>query len=187
MTLIARIFCVILALCLPVMAMAHAQFNGSEPSPNALVPERPETVSLWFSEPVSPVAMRWISPDGESYPAEAEPGGKQVLVPPPPEVGDGSYMLAWRVVSLDGHPVGGILVISVGATSDLPTLSNISWPPLSAWALIAVKFALSVCLVLGIGGTVYSRFVAAHTSVDAVSLWALYLTFPAALFLVAAQ
>jgi len=136
MTHLARIFCVLLTLCLsvmaPVMASAHAQFNGSEPAPNALVLERPETVSLWFSEPVSPVAMRWISPDGESYPVKAEPGGKQVLVAPPPKAGDGSYLLAWRVVSLDGHPVGGILVISVGATSELPTLSNITWPPLSA-------------------------------------------------------
>ena len=51
-----------------------------------------------------------------------------------------------------------------------------------------MKFALSVCLVLGVGGTVYNRFVATQTAPpDAVTLWSLYLTFPVAVLLVGAQ
>ena len=188
MTLFARVFCVVVALCLPVMALAHAQFKGSEPSPNALVLERPEAVVLWFSEPVSPVAMRWISPGGESFAVGSEPGGKKVSVEPPPDAGDGSYLLAWRVVSLDGHPVSGTLVVSVGVLSEVPTLGSIEWPPASTWSVIFMKFALTVFMTIGIGGTVYYAMVARDIArPDKATTWALYLVFPAAVLLVGAQ
>lgn len=189
---ILRLVCFVLALCSPVMVLAHAQLNGSEPAPNALVPERPQEVVLWFSEPISPVAMRWISPAGDSFEASAEGDGKQARVTPPPEAGNGSYLLAWRVVSLDGHPVSGILVISVGETSDVPSLSNIELPPIATWSVIAMKFALTLCLILGVGGVVYQSFVAKEISTArgktrSLTMAGLYLAFPVALLLVVTQ
>lgn len=185
---IARLLCVVLTLLLPAAAAAHAQFEGSDPSPDAVVADPPEAVSLWFSEPVSPVAMRWISPGGESVPARAEPGGKRVRVAPPPDAGDGSYLLAWRVVSLDGHPVGGTLVISIGAPSEIPTLGSIDWPPVSTWSVIVMKFALTVLVTLGVGGAVYRAFVAGDArGRDRIATPALFLVFPAAVLLVGAQ
>ncbi len=40
-----------------------------------------------------------------------------IAVPPLP---DGTHVLSWRVISADGHPVGGSLIFSIGAPSVQP-------------------------------------------------------------------
>ncbi len=43
-----------------------------------------------------------------------KPGGCSIRVPLPGSAAQGAYLLSWRVVSADGHPVGGTLDYAVG-------------------------------------------------------------------------
>ena len=77
---------------------------------------RPRTLRLSFNEPVSPLVVRLIGPAGESLPAAVKAENSTLTIVPP-ELRRGSYVLSWRVISADGHPVGGAVLFSVGAPS----------------------------------------------------------------------
>jgi copper transport protein len=68
-------------------------------------------------------------------------------------------VLSWRVVSADGHPVGGSLLFSVGAPSEgaaaAPGSGNISVPSM----LWAAKVVIYVGLFLGIGGVFFRSWI----------------------------
>ena len=97
-------------------AAAHAQLVAAEPAEGAVLPSAPQTVVLTFDEPVTPLVFRWLGPDGAVRELAARSEGRRVLVPVPP-VGRGSQLLSWRVVSSDGHPVGGACSFAIGASS----------------------------------------------------------------------
>ncbi|MCY1552454.1 CopC domain protein [compost metagenome] len=46
---------------------------------------------------------------------------RKLVVETPKGLGVGTYVLSWRVVSEDGHPVGGSVVFSIGAPSGRPS------------------------------------------------------------------
>jgi copper transport protein len=160
---ILRALLLLALLALPQAALAHAQFLGASPAQDAVVPRAPQAVTLDFSEPVSPAALRWVAPDGstsEAAPlAEAEPGRVSVA-PPPAAGGEGTWLLSWRVVSLDGHPVTGTLQFSIGAPSPVAPLPALVLPPAQALWAVAARYLLSVLLVAGAGGAVFAGFVA---------------------------
>jgi copper transport protein len=108
-----RLLILILILTLaPSLARAHAQLLSTEPAENAVLSTAPKTLTLRFNEPVSPLTLKLIGPDGRS--TEVEPaGGADVTVPLPAYLIAGTYVLSWRVVSADGHPIGGAMVLSV--------------------------------------------------------------------------
>ena len=178
----------LILLVLPAFALAHAQLESTSPERNSVLPDPPEAVILEFNEPANAAALRWISPDGTSIDTIGRSEGLNVIVDPPPPSGEGSYLLSWRVVSLDGHPVSGTLVISIGKTSEVPSLRAYTWPPASTWWAIGAKFALSALLVVGVGGAVFAAFVSHEILVaQRVSIWALALVAPVAALAVAAQ
>ena len=100
----------------PRFAWSHAALNGATPADGSVLVTAPQQVELVFSEPVSPLALRLVGPDGG-----AQALGRFVLkdrtvaIELPAALTNGTYALSWRVVSEDGHPVGGALVFSVGA------------------------------------------------------------------------
>ncbi|MCX4474073.1 Copper transport protein YcnJ precursor [Micromonospora sp. MW-13] len=105
-------------------ASAHAVLVSSSPAASAVVPSGPAEVVLTFSEPVRKVAgkIRIIAPDG----ARADRGepsfeGGVVTVPVDPSAGRGTYLISYRVISADSHPVSGAFTYSVGAPSTPPT------------------------------------------------------------------
>ncbi|WP_405094684.1 copper resistance CopC/CopD family protein [Micromonospora sp. NBC_01412] len=105
-------------------ASAHAVLVSSSPAASAVVPGGPAEVVLTFSEPVRKVAgkIRVIAPDG----ARADRGeptfeSTVVTVPVDPSAGRGTYLVSYRVISADSHPVSGAFTYSVGAPSTPPT------------------------------------------------------------------
>ncbi|MFI0791355.1 copper resistance CopC/CopD family protein [Micromonospora rubida] len=105
-------------------ASAHAVLVSSSPAASAVVPDGPAEVVLTFSEPVRKVAgkIRVIAPDG----ARADRGeptfeSTVVTVPVDPSAGRGTYLVSYRVISADSHPVSGAFTYSVGAPSTPPT------------------------------------------------------------------
>jgi copper transport protein len=62
-------------------------------------------------------------------------------------------VLSWRVISADGHPVGGSLVFSVGEASAQPVASALpAGDPAVRSALWAAKVAIYLAMLAGIGG-----------------------------------
>ena len=97
-------------------AFAHASLVRAEPADGALVAEPPAALRLTFNEPVTPLVIRLIAPDGTTTTPEATTENTTVTVKPGP-LRRGTHVLSWRVISADGHPVGGSLVFSVGEAS----------------------------------------------------------------------
>lgn len=109
-----------MAACLLMWGQAvwgHAALVSADPAPGAALDHAPEAVTLIFNEPVSVTALRLLDPQGviaDLAPADA--GGLRIRVPLPGGAGQGAYLLSWRVVSADGHPVGGAVDYAVGSS-----------------------------------------------------------------------
>jgi copper transport protein len=136
---------------------AHASLNATEPLDGAVVETAPQYYSLTFSEPVSPLSLRLVRPDGSSTPLDGFVVKDNIVeIEAPAGLGRGTHVLSWRVVSADGHPVGGSVVFSIGDVSaQAPVIEEeIDWT-VRGW-LWASKVALYVGLFIGIGG-VFAR------------------------------
>ncbi|WP_183101515.1 copper resistance CopC/CopD family protein, partial [Nocardioides pelophilus] len=99
---------------------AHASLVSSDPAEGAVVDAAPETVTLTFDEPVSVVGDGIQAYDASGDPLETDAGARDevVTVDLPGGLDDGTYVVAWRVVSSDGHPIAGSLTFHVGAPSE---------------------------------------------------------------------
>lgn len=137
-------------------AFAHAQLLTSEPTANAVVMAAPDAVHLTFNEPVNPLVVSLIGPDGvASDLLEGAVGGPVVTIALPPGLGDGTHVLSWRVASIDGHPIAGSLVFSIGEATGTPTLAVPSEDGTKI-ALWGGKLVLFVALFVGVGGAVFA-------------------------------
>ncbi|WP_111648220.1 copper resistance CopC/CopD family protein [Actinoplanes lutulentus] len=108
-------------------ASAHAALVASDPGNGTIVPDAPNRVTLNFSESVQLVAgkIRVIAPDG-SQADQGDPtvDGGQVTIPLRSGAGRGTYLVSYRVISADSHPVAGTITFSVGAASTPPTATE---------------------------------------------------------------
>jgi copper transport protein len=150
-----------LALAAPATpAAAHANLLETDPPAGSVLSEIPTEVTLTFSEPVRLVPDRVlvVGPDGDRVDA-ADPvaDGPVVTIP----LGDGAgalgtYLVSFRVISQDNHPVPGSVTFSVGAPSETPVLvgGGETGDPLVAVAVSANKYAGYAGLVLLIGPAV---------------------------------
>ncbi|MGH3329239.1 MAG: copper resistance protein CopC, partial [Streptomycetales bacterium] len=100
---------------------AHAELVDTSPVNGEHVEALPQRVVLRFSEQVTPVpdAVELRDSDGRTLSREqarSVPGHpERVALDVPPGLGDGVYLVSWRVVSADAHPINGAFVFSVGA------------------------------------------------------------------------
>jgi copper transport protein len=104
------------ALCLGVLifgtspASAHAILTRVSPEPDAVLEESPEEISLSFTETISIPAqgIRLFDPSGsEVSGVTAVARGSTMTAQVPLLTTDGSYTVAWKAVSADGHAVSG--------------------------------------------------------------------------------
>lgn len=98
-------------------AEAHAYLVSVDPPDRAVLAESPDRVTLTFSEAVSADlgGVQVLDADGgrvEDGVARVE--GAVVSVGLPPDLPDGTYVVTFRVVSADGHPIRGGSVFAVG-------------------------------------------------------------------------
>ncbi|MEV5006214.1 copper resistance CopC/CopD family protein [Streptomyces sp. NPDC093064] len=102
-------------------ASAHAALTGSDPQQGAVVDKAPAQVSLTFSEQValSNDSLRVLDPKGNRVDTEkpTEVSGTTYAVRLRSGLPDGTYTVAYQVVSADSHPVGGAYTFSIGAPS----------------------------------------------------------------------
>lgn len=151
-------------------ASAHAQWLTSEPAANAVVMSAPEAVHLTFNEPVNPLVVSLIGPDGvASDLLEGATGGAIVTIALPHGLSDGTHVVSWRVASIDGHPIAGSLVFSIGEATGTPVLVAPSEEGTKI-ALWGGKLVLFVALFVGVGGAVFAGVSGATTGAQRVAL-----------------
>jgi copper transport protein len=98
-------------------ASAHAELLETNPANGAHLDKAPREVMLRFSEAVNTVrgGITLLDGDGKMLAQpQANGSGARVTVPLPDSLGDGVYLVNWRVVSTDSHPIHGAFVFSVG-------------------------------------------------------------------------
>lgn len=100
-------------------AHAHATLLGTDPAEGAVLEASPREVTFTFDEPVSVTgqSVRLFDAAGEELEASAAAEGTTIVADVPDELGEGSYVVVWRAVSDDGHPISGSLTFSVGTPS----------------------------------------------------------------------
>jgi copper transport protein len=98
-------------------AAAHASLVSTDPGEGARLPAAPEEVTLRFSEGVSLGAgyARVLGADQERVDAGAASDDGEVLtIPLRGELPEGGYLVTYRVISADSHPVSGAFSFVVG-------------------------------------------------------------------------
>ncbi|HEX2578592.1 MAG TPA: copper resistance protein CopC [Aquihabitans sp.] len=103
-------------------ASAHAELSTSDPADGSVVDVAPSEVTIRFTEGVSvrPDGVRVLDGDGDRVDAgTATASGDTVVAPLDGALPDGGYVVAWRIVSADGHPVRGAFTFSVGQQTDI--------------------------------------------------------------------
>jgi methionine-rich copper-binding protein CopC len=99
-------------------AFAHSRLIKSDPSARAVLAAAPKEVKLWFNEEVEPAfAKIWLAPEkGEkiALASRGDPSDKNLLIATLPEsVPEGPVVIAFRVLSVDGHVIESQLIFTV--------------------------------------------------------------------------
>ncbi|WP_305790155.1 copper homeostasis periplasmic binding protein CopC [Symbioplanes lichenis] len=138
LSLLPLILAACAALVLPgAPAWAHAQLTSSTPGEDATVKKAPAEITLKFSERLNPdfttivlsdEAKRKVGTDGP------EVDGREGTLTPAEPLANGTYTVAYRVVSVDGHTVQGSYSFTVAdpAATAAPVPSSLPLTPSSA-------------------------------------------------------
>ena len=144
----------LLALVAP-LAHGHAVLLESEPAAQAVLDDSPTEIRLGFNENVGPIFVRLLDISGveTGAPDDFRVDGNDVYLPLTETLDNGTYVVTYRVISADTHPVGGSFVFAVGeAVADTGALTD-SAAAVSGWRLpVAInRFALYVGGALALG------------------------------------
>lgn len=163
------------ALVLPAVAWSHAALLRTVPAASVLVNTPPKTVSLVFSEAVEPrFAIVSVTNAGAGQlaagPARRSASNPNELDVPLQRLGEGWYLVVWRVISVDGHPVRGAYTFAVGPNAGpapefvIPTLSETAATPTLVAARWVAFLAMLAALGLFVLRTVIARPVVARVA-----------------------
>nr|WP_203622076.1 copper resistance protein CopC [Streptomyces sp. SID8499] len=104
-------------------ASAHAGLRSADPADGTVLASAPRALTLTFTESVGLLddSFRLFAPDGRRVrtgePRHAPGRTDTAQVAFPAGLGQGTFTVAWRVVSADSHPVSGAFTFSVGRPS----------------------------------------------------------------------
>jgi copper transport protein len=143
---------VALVVLLAAPASAHATLLSTDPSNTGVYDKSPSAVTLRFDEGVE-VALGGVrvydSDRSRVVTGKPEhPNGQQSVVSTSlPKLAKGTYVVTWRVISSDSHPVEGAYTFQVGATA---TLSDKNAKGVAASLLASSGGSRTVGVVYGI-------------------------------------
>jgi methionine-rich copper-binding protein CopC len=114
-------------------ASAHASLRSTNPRAGATVTDLPRQVVVTFDDTIgTPAYVTVTGPDGRADTGAATVNGPAVSVALRPGGNPGSYTVAYRVVSDDGHPVEGTFAFRLAGSSPSPSPSPGAVVPSSA-------------------------------------------------------
>jgi copper transport protein len=177
----------LVTLVIPSAASAHAYLIRTSPAASGVLNAAPRTVSLTYDEAVEPrfAIISVTNVDGHQEttgPVRRSASDPDTLVVPlHPGLPEGWYLIYWRAISVDGHPVQGAFTYAVGPDPGpapkfaVPSISGGATAPnllISRWVML-----LSVMVAIGLFAF---RFLVARVAprrVEGVRLRALSVAF----------
>ena len=188
----------LVALAAPVAASAHAYLIKTYPSPSGHLDSPPSYVSLTYDEAVEPRFAIISVTDKDAHQETTGPVHRSasnpdtLIVPLRPHLPEGWYLVYWRAISVDGHPVQGAFTFSVGANPGpspqfvIPHISQTAtttplliarWvmflSVMSAIGLLALRLAIARPVARRIEGTRLRALSAAFAAASLVGLLAI--------------
>jgi copper transport protein len=155
------------ALAVPAAAWAHAVLLKTFPEASALLDTQPGTVKLTFDEVVEPRfaivsitdAAGHAQTSGAPRRSAADP---YTLDVPVHRLAEGWYLVFWRAISADGHPVRGAFTFQIGPNPG--PAPEFAIPPLTETAatpsLIVARWAAFLAVMAALGLFVLRTLVA---------------------------
>jgi copper transport protein len=147
-------------------AAAHAELVSITPANGAQLTSPPAKVQMTFTESVNLIegGIRLVNESGTTVPtSEPTVRGSTLSWPMPAELPKGAYVITWRVVSSDGHPVSGASSFGIGtaavnvpaSTTGTGTLgatgSSVTTGATAPWPVVVVRLAGYVAFALFAG------------------------------------
>jgi methionine-rich copper-binding protein CopC len=127
-------------------AHAHARLVSSTPAQDAILDALPDQVSFVFSEPMDPSAYVVVTaPDGTALTTGEPVVDEYTITQDIRGAGEGTYLMAVKAVSRDGHPITGRVEFAVGAPSvrsETPLAGPLSDPAATSGATSASSEAV---------------------------------------------
>ncbi|MDR3374118.1 MAG: copper resistance protein CopC [Ancalomicrobiaceae bacterium] len=157
--LVAAILALVVVQATAGRAEAHAQLIESEPADGAMLTSAPAEAMLRFNESVAVLALSQIAPDGAIVRLSGARAEDDIVRVPLAPAAKGTRLLSWRVLSSDGHPVGGTVSFSVGSRSEAPPAATATGDFRVSALLWAVRLAFYLGLFGGVGGAVFAGLV----------------------------
>lgn len=108
-------------------ASAHATLVSSDPVEGSVLTETPDVVTFTFDESVSlpPDGVQVFDAAGDPVDAEAASRDTVITADLPDTLEQGSYVVVWRAISADGHPIAGSLTFAIGRASATVAAPNV--------------------------------------------------------------
>jgi copper transport protein len=152
---------------LPATAWAHAALLRTSPSASVTVNSPPAQVSLTYSEAVEPRFAIVSVTDAGGRQQTAGPPHRSAQNPdeldvPLNRLAEGWYLVFWRVISADGHPVRGAFTFAVGPNPGpaprfvIPSISETAATP----GLLTARWLVFLTTMAAIGLFVFRAVIA---------------------------
>jgi copper transport protein len=165
------------ALASPAAAFGHAALLRTVPEASGTVNVPPRQLELTYSEAVEPrfaiVSVTDAAGRQETAgPPRRSPANPDTLLVPLKKVAEGWYLVYWRAISVDGHPVRGAFTFAVGPNAGpapqftIPSISETAATPrlliarwvvflavMGAIGLAALRLAIARPLVRRVDGS----------------------------------
>jgi copper transport protein len=182
------------ALVLPAASWAHAALLRTAPEASVTLSAPPKQVALTYSEAVEPrFAIVSVTDAGGKQqatgPPRRSPANPDTLLVPLKRTHEGWYLVYWRAISVDGHPVRGAFTFAVGpnagpapqfpvpSTSEsaaTPRLVTARWltflAVMAAIGLLSLRLAIARPVVQRVTGTSLRRVSIAFVAASALGL-----------------
>ena len=158
----------LVGLAAPATASAHAYLVKTVPSPSAILDVPPRSVALTYDEAVEPrfAIISVTNARGEQLttaPVQRSPANPDTLVVPlQRHLPSGWYLVYWRAISVDGHPVQGGFTFAVGPNPGPPpqfVIPNIS-ETATATNLLVARWLMFLSVMVAIGLFVFRALIA---------------------------
>jgi copper transport protein len=150
---------VVVALLVPAAASAHAYLVKTVPTPSGVLNAPPPAVELTYDEAVEPRFAIISVTDVQAHQLTTGPVHRSaanpdtLIVPLRPHLPEGWYLVYWRAISVDGHPVQGAFTFAIGPNPGpapqfvIPKISQTATTP----NLLVARWIMFLSVMIAIG------------------------------------
>jgi copper transport protein len=147
-----RLFVFLSGMLVSGAALAHAELLDTTPSNGSVMASSPEEFLVIFSEPVSMIRTQLIDGNREKVALDKANIIDNVLrFKPHSALQQGQYLLSFRVLSLDAHPVSGSVGFAIGnLPAPLPEFTQVDGTALTIARVNRTIYLLSILVSMGL-------------------------------------